>query len=137
MFCGENSSKTKEKKRKKEHGNMCVPSSTCSWILLRTLFHWKIKCVKLEGKSVTMNSPRSHDKLNQYRMGWFMQKKKKKRKACQPWLYSENACLTVIFLWNFGNTITQHKKRDPALHFKQQTTEVHTVVFNHSKRNFQ
>lgn len=25
MFCGENSSKTKEKKRKKEHGNMCDP----------------------------------------------------------------------------------------------------------------
>lgn len=137
MFFGENSSKTKEKKRKKEHDNMCVPSSTCSWILLRKLFHWKIKCVKLEGKSVTMNSPQIYIHMTNWISIDWGDLCNKKKKACQPWLYSENACLTVIFLWNFGNTITQHKKRDPALHFKQQTTEVHTVVFNHSKRNFQ
>lgn len=64
MFCGENSLKIKEKKRKKEYSNMCVFSSICSWILFCILFYWKIKCVKLEGKSVIMNFLCLYDKLN-------------------------------------------------------------------------
>lgn len=117
MFCGENSSKTKEKKRKKEHGKMCVPSSTCSWILLRTLFHWKIKCVKLEGKSVTMNSPQIYIHMtNWISIDWgdLCNKKKESLSALALQRKRLSNCYFLVKLWKH-NHATQKAWPRPTL----------------------
>lgn len=120
MLCGENSSKTKEKKRKKEHDNMCVPSSTCSWIFLRTLFHWKIKCVKREGKSVTMNSPQIYVHMtNWISIEWddLCKKKKRKKKSLSALALQRKRlsnCYFLVKLWKH-NHATQKAWPRPTL----------------------
>lgn len=47
--------KLNTKEEEKVNDNMCVPSSTCTWFLLRTLLHWNVKCVKLERNNITVN----------------------------------------------------------------------------------